>query len=590
MRTSTAALSFALAASLATWLAASCANPLASSNARFEDKPADMILSAVNGGRIVTVDEGLGDVEALAVRDGMIIGAGSWRILKSFVGPKTEVVDLDGRLAIPGFIEGHAHFTGVGESAQILDLRKVTSWSEVIGMVERATATLEPGSWILGRGWHQEKWDAAPLDNVEGFPTHGSLSEVTSEYPVFLKHASGHAAFANARAMKLAGIDRSTPDPDGGELLRDVGGAPTGVLRETAQRLVERVIAEEQAARTDAERDADLERTLRLADRECLAKGVTSFQDAGTPLTTLAGIRRVVERGELDIRLWVMVRDTNDNLRAGLADARVIGAADNHLTVRALKRTLDGALGSRGAWLLEPYADSPGSTGLETAPVADVEETATIALEHDMQLCVHAIGDRANRETLDLFERALHGADKLDGDHRWRVEHAQHLHPDDIPRFASLGVIASMQAIHCTSDAPYVLARLGETRAREGAYVWRSLLDSGAIVTNGTDAPVEDVDPIASFHATVTRQLADGSRFYPAQALTREEALASYTIECARAAFEEDIKGTLTPGKLADIVVLTEDILSVPEDEILNARVDLTIVGGRIVYRREPGS
>lgn len=544
---------------------------------------ADLVLM---GGRIATVDPGLGDVEALAVRDGRIAVAGTWAEVEPLVAPTTTVIDLAGRLAQPGFVEGHAHFTGIGESAQILDLRTVRDWGEVIDMVARKTASTPPGTWILGRGWHQEKWTRAPLDAVEGFPTHGALSEVSASHPVLLWHASGHAAFANAKAMELAGIDRSAPDPPGGELLRGPGDVPTGLLRETAQGLVSRLVDEEDAQRTPAEREAALLRSLRLADRECLSKGVTSFQDAGTSLATLAGIRRLAERGELGVRLWVMVRDTNENLRAGIADARIVGGADDHLTVRSLKRTLDGALGSRGAWLLEPYADAPHSTGLATATVASVAETALIALEHDLSLCVHAIGDRANRETLDLFERALGDANRLGTDHRWRVEHAQHISPADIPRFAELGVIASMQAVHCTSDAPYVHARLGEQRAEEGAYVWRTLIDSGAVVTNGTDAPVEDVDPIATFYAAVTRRLADGSTFYPEQAMTRREALEAATLQAAYSAFEEELKGSLAPGKLADIVVLSKDILSVPEAEILDAEVDLTIVGGEVVYRR----
>jgi len=575
---------FAVAVSVLLGLALTpgCSAPVAADTV-LSPVAADLVLK---GGRIATVDPKLGDVEALAVRDGRIAAAGTWLEIAPLVAASTTVIELDGRLAIPGFIEGHAHFTGIGEAAQILDLTSVRNWDEIIGMVEQATAQTPPGTWILGRGWHQEKWDQPPLDNVEGFPTHGALSEVSSSHPVLLKHASGHAAFANAKAMDLAGIDRSTPDPAGGELLRGPGGTPTGVLRETAQALVGRLVAAERARLSPAEREAALEHTLRLADRECLSKGVTSFQDAGTSLATLAGIRRLVERGELDVRLWIMVRDSNENLRAGIAAARVVGAAGDHLTVRALKRSLDGALGSRGAWLLEPYADAPDSTGLATATIASVEETARIALEHDLSLCVHAIGDRANRETLDLFERALGDANRIGDDHRWRVEHAQHLSRADIPRFAQLGVIASMQAVHCTSDAPYVRARLGEARAREGAYVWRSLIDSGAVVTNGTDAPVEDVDPLPTFHAAVTRRLADDSTFFPEQVMTRRAALESATIRVAYAAFEDDLKGSLTPGKLADIVVLSKDILNVPAEELLDARVDLTIVGGEIVYRR----
>ena len=279
-----------------------------------------------------------------------------------------------------------------------------------------------------------------------------------------------------------------------------------------------------------------------------------------------------------------MIREPNERLAGRVADyAKIRRIGDGRLTVGGLKCSIDGALGSRGAWLLEPYSDLPTSSGLETASVASVTRMARLGAEHGFQVCVHAIGDRANREVLDIFENVW--GDAIDGRQlRWRIEHAQHIHPDDIPRFGQLGVIASMQGVHCTSDAPYVVPRLGEQRAEQGAYVWQSLMQSGAVVTNGTDAPVEDVDPIASFHATVSRKTKSGDRFYPTQAMSRMEALKSYTIACAYAAFEEDIKGSLTPGKLADIVVLSKDILTVPEDQILQARVLYTIVGGKVVY------
>jgi len=544
---------------------------------------ADLVL---HGGRVVTVDPALGDASALAVAGDRIVAVGSYDDVADLVGADTRVIDLDGMLAVPGFIEGHGHFTGIGEARQILDLRGARTWDEVVAQVAAAVGEAEPGEWILGRGWHQEKWDAPPADVVEGFPTHASLSAVSPANPVSLKHASGHACFFNARAMALAGVDAATPDPPGGEVLRLADGAPSGVFRETAQALVARAHEEQLASRTPDEVADDLRRAIRLADRECLSKGVTSFQDAGSDLETIEVLHAMAAAGELGTRLWVMIRDSNERLAERLATARCVGVGRHHLTVRAVKRTLDGALGSRGAWLLEPYADSPASTGLATASVASVERTAELAAEHDYQLCAHAIGDRANREVLDLFERVLGAHGKLGGDHRWRVEHAQHVHPDDVPRFAELGVVASMQAVHCTSDAPFVEARLGPERARSGAYLWRALIDSGALVTNGTDAPVEDVDPLASFHAAVTRRLADGSTFHADQRMTRREALEAYTVNGARAAFEEDLKGTLTPGKLADVVVLSKDVLTVPADEIPDAEVVYTIVGGEVLYER----
>jgi hypothetical protein len=296
-------------------------------------------------------------------------------------------------------------------------------------------------------------------------------------------------------------------------------------------------------------------------------------------------MKTMVDEGKIGVRLWIMIRQGNEALRANLAKYRMVDYGGGFLTVRGIKHSIDGALGSRGAWLLEPYSDKPDDTGDNTTPVPTIQETAKLALEHGYQLCVHAIGDRANRETLDIVEEAFK-ANPDRKDLRWRVEHAQHLHPNDIPRFGRLGVIASMQGIHCTSDAPYVPARLGNKRADEGAYVWQKLMKSGALVTNGTDAPVEDVDPVASYYATVSRKLKDGSVFYPEQRMNRMEALRSYTINTARAGFEENTKGTLKPGKYADMVVLSKDILTIPEDQIPTAQVMYTIVGGKVRYKR----
>jgi len=546
---------------------------------------ADLVLL---GGRIETVDPELGEVEALAARGGEVVAVGSDEEIERWVGPETRVIELEGRRALPGFVEGHGHFTDIGEALQILQLREARSWEEIVEQVAAAAEVAAPGEWILGRGWHQEKWTTPPTPSVGGFPGHEVLSALTPENPVALEHASGHASFFNRRAMELAGVDAATPDPPGGEILRLASGEPCGVFTETAEELVLSVWRSDLASRGPEDAVRSLERSLRLADRECLAKGITSFQDAGSSFETIEVMREQVSRGELGVRLWVMVRDSNARLRAGVAAARLEGFGDEHLTVRAIKRSIDGALGSRGAWLHEPYADMPSSRGLSTTTVGSLEESARIAAAAGFQLCVHAIGDRANTEVLDLFERVLADHPELRGDHRWRVEHAQHLRPEDVPRFAELGVVASMQAIHCISDAPFVVPRLGEERARSGAYLWRDLLDSGALVSNGTDAPVEDVDPVANFHAAVTRRMADGSTFYPDQRMTRMEALRSATIDAARAAFEEGRKGSLTPGKLADVVVLSRDILTVPEEEILGARVLMTFVGGELLYEASP--
>jgi predicted amidohydrolase YtcJ len=541
--------------------------------------PADLVLT---NGRIITVEDGQPEAEAIAIGKDKIQAIGSAADIKTMIGPSTQVIDLQGQLAIPGFIESHGHFSGVGGAQLQLNLMNVESWDKILMMVAEAVSRAKPGEWIYGRGWHQEKWTARPQPNVEGFPTHASLDKVSPNNPVLLTHASGHAAFANAKAMELSGIRRPTESPAGGEILRDANGDATGLLRERAQGLIKRGAGAPPP--TPAESLARERRALELASTEVLSKGITTFQDAGSDLATIDRMKGMIDDGKIGVRLWVMIRQSNETIAAKLAQYRMIGYGNGHLTVRAIKKSIDGALGPRGAWLLAPYSDRPSSSGLETTKVAEIEETAKLALQHGYQLAVHAIGDRANRETLDIFERAFK-ANPAKKDLRWRIEHAQHISAQDIPRFGKLGVIASMQGIHCTSDAPYVLERLGPQRAQEGAYVWQKLMKTGAVVANGTDAPVEDVDPIASYYASVSRKLPDGRVFYPDQRMSRMEALKSYTINGAYAGFEEENRGSLKPGKYADITVLSKDILRIPEEEIPSAKVAYTIVGGKVAYR-----
>lgn len=546
-----------------------------------EGGPATLVL---RNGKIATIESSQPEAQAIAIRGDLIAAVGSNEDIEPYIGPDTEVIDLQGQFAMPGIIEGHGHFMNLGQSKMNLDLMDVKSWNEIIDMVAAAARQAKPGDWILGRGWHQEKWTSKPEPDVEGFPVHDALSKVSPDNPVMLTHASGHAAFVNAKAMELANITARTPNPPGGEILKDRKGQPTGLLRETAQGLAGRALAEWRSKKTPEELRADAHRRIELAVQEALANGVTTFHDAGSDFGTVDIFKEALASGELGIRLWVMVRESNENLKAKLASYKAVGLGDNRLTIAALKKTIDGALGSRGAWMLEPYADLPGHTGLNTIPVEEVEEAAQIALEHGVQLNVHAIGDRANREVLNIFEKAF--ASRTDAkDLRWRIEHAQHLDAADIPRFGQLGVIASMQGIHATSDAPYVLARLGPERAEQGAYVWQKLMKSGAIISNGTDVPVERINPIANFYASVTRKVNDGTVFYPDQRMSREEALKSMTWNAAYAGKEESIKGSLAPGKLADVTVLSKDLLTVPDDEILSTKVVYTIVGGKVAYR-----
>ncbi len=538
--------------------------------------PADLVLM---GGRIVTLDERYPEATALAARGQRLLAVGSEKQIDRLIGPETEVIDLGGALAVPGLIEGHGHFLGLGRAKMQLDLTDAADFGEIVAMVADAAADAAPGQWILGRGWHQEKWASTPEPNLSGLPYHDRLSAVSPDNPVFLTHASGHASIVNARAMEMAGIDHDTVDPPGGEIVRDRRGRAIGVLLETAEDIVTKVF--------DSEWDeATVRRMVELATEECLAHGLTSFQDAGTSLRVTRLLEEMAGAGELDLRLWIMLSDDNQTLAAELPGFQIHRSGEGYLTVGGIKRLADGALGSHGAWLLQPYSDLPDSVGYNIVTPDELRESARLAAEHRLQLCTHAIGDRANRVTLDVYEETLSllaDGSKL----RWRVEHAQHLDPADQPRFAKLGLVAAMQPVHCTSDGPWVPLRLGEKRSREGAYVWRSLLDSGAVIVGGTDAPVESVDPLASFFAAVTRRLPDGTDFYPNQRMTRDEALRVCTLDAAYGAFEEDVKGSLEPGKLADITVLSKDILAVPPEEILETRVLYTIVGGEVKYRAE---
>jgi predicted amidohydrolase YtcJ len=543
--------------------------------------PADLVL---RGGRIVTLDDKLPEAEALAARDGRIVAIGTQGDIAPYVGPSTQVIELNTGFAMPGFIEGHGHFVGIGENKMNLDLARTTSWGEIVQIVARAAENAKPGQWIVGRGWHQEKWTSVPSPNVEGFPVHDSLDKVSPVNPVVLTHASGHASFVNAMAMERSGIGRTTANPAGGEIVKDALGNPTGLLRETAAALVRRGAGEPPPTAEEAE--ARARRVLELADQEVIAKGITSFQDAGASFEIIERLKRMIDENRIRVRLWEMVRmDDSGALVAGLDGARVVGYGNNRLTVRAIKAQIDGALGSRGAWLLEPYTDKADSSGLNTTSIESIRAMAQAAIDRGYQMAVHAIGDRANREVLDIYDEVFRKNGKDGKALRWRIEHAQHLSAADIPRFGQLGVVASMQAVHATSDAGFVEARLGGRRAQEGAYVWQKLIKTGAVLSNGTDAPVEDVDPIGNYYATVTRTTANGSVFYGDQRMNRMEALRSYTVNNAFAAFEDDVKGTLSVGKLADITVLTRDISSVPDDEIRQAKVVYTIVGGQIVYK-----
>jgi predicted amidohydrolase YtcJ len=552
--------------------------------------PADLVL---HNGKVVTMDPAHPTAQAIAIAGDTVVSVGANADIQRYVGPGTMVIDLEGRLAMPGFIESHGHFTGLGQALTELKLMGVPSWQQIVGMVADAARRAKPGAWIQGRGWHQEKWDRSPGRMVKGFQTNDLLSRAAPRNPVVLGHASGHALIANDVALRLAGIGPATPSPAGGEIIKDARGRPTGVLVDAAQGLVRRALARSLAKRTPEEAKADFRQEIHLATQNALANGVTTFQDMGESFATIDAIKQMVDEGDMPLRLYILV--SQDAVQPDDVDVlvahRMTDYGDGHLTVRAIGEiTSDGALGSRSAWMLQPYDDDPTNSGLNVTPMSRIRQLAEIGIAHGFQISVHAIGDRANRETLDLYQSVFQEHHVQSDTLRWRIEHAQHLNPADIPRFAQLGVVASMQGIHACSDAPYVIPRLGEQRARAGAYVWRSLWQTGAVVTNGTDVPVEDISPIASFHCSVTRDVVGtDSAFFPEQKLTREEALKTYTVNGAYVAFQEHERGSLAPGMDADIAVLSRDITTVPADSILGTTVLYTIVGGKVVYQATVG-
>ena len=548
---------------------------------------ADVILL---NGNIYTVDSLMPKAQALAIKDGRIMQVGANEEIEKLKGPKTKVINLDGKFAMPGFIEGHGHFSSLGQSLMNLNFLKSRSWDDIVEQVRQAAAKAKPGEWIFGRGWHQEKWTVPPGRQVQGYPYHDELSAASPNNPVVLGHASGHAIFANKKAMEAAGITRETPGPTGGRIVRGPSGEAIGVFEERAAQAIYKVYQEYLESLPEKERLERWYKGIELAEKECLSKGITSFQDAGSSFDEIERYQAMAEKGELDLRLWAMVRHSSEDLKDQLDGFPIINAGGHFFTCRAIKTELDGALGSYGAWLLAPYNDNPGSTGQNTTSINEVKAIATLARDHGMQLCVHTIGDHANRELLNIMQELTAAGGKDLKSLRWRSEHAQHIDPADIPRFATLGVIAAMQGIHCTSDAPFVVKRLGVERARTGAYAWRSLLDAGAVVSNGTDTPVEDVSPLECYYATITRRRHQekdkGLELFPEQKMTRKEAIYSYTMANAYAAFEEKWKGSLTPGKVADIVVLSNDLLTCPEEEILKTKVLMTVVGGVVKYEK----
>ena len=521
----------------------------------------------VTGARIYTVNPAQPTASALAVKDGRILAVGD--TLREYIGPSTEILDLQGAVVVPGLIDSHVHLAGLGQALEILDLREASSVEEVTQFVKEAGARAQPGEWIRGRGWDQTRWPGRE------FPDRNYLVEAAPENPVYLTRVDGHAAWVNGRALELAGVDELTAHPQGGRIVRNPEGELTGILVDRAMGLVSRHIPGATVAQ--------LERQLSLAAEECARLGLTSVHDAGVGRATLDAYKALLKRGELPIRSYVMIGGEGDLWQEYLSRGPEIG---DRLTVRSIKLVADGALGSRGAALIENYADDGGNQGLVILQKEDVQRVAARAAEKGFQVATHAIGDLANRITLQAYGEALGGLN----DKRFRIEHAQIVHPDDFPLFKQYSVIASVQATHATSDMRWAEDRIGPQRAL-GSYAWRTFLDTGVRIANGSDFPVEHPNPMLGFHAAITRQDGKGwpkQGWYPEQKLTREEALKSWTLDGAYAAFEEAEKGSLEPGKLADFVVLSKNIMEVDPAEILETKVLMTYVGGKRVHHRNP--
>ena len=544
-----------------------------------ETEKADMI---IHNGTIYTMNDLMPTTESVAIRNGKIIALGKYRDLDDLITPRTKIINLNGAMMTPGLIEGHGHFYGLGLAKMQLDLSTAESYAELVSMVSDAIDSSNPGEWILGRGWHQSKWSDNADSFIKGFQTHDSLSKISPNNPVWLKHASGHAGFANQKAMDIAGVSSETEFGFGGEIIKDLSGNPTGVFNERAQGLISKHVD------TNLGKDSDI-RAIELAVKTCLEHGITSFHDAGTGSKTITTLRSAIDKNLLKVRVYAMLtsRDTS-LLNQWYKNGPEIGTGNDFLTIRSIKLNADGALGSRGAWLIDEYTDRPGHFGMATQSIDYVYKVAKNGIQNGFQVNSHAIGDRANREILDQYEKVFNEFPKLSKDHRWRIEHAQHIDPKDIPRFGSLKVIASIQGIHMSSDRPWAINRLGQKRIVESAYVWRDLINHGAILINGSDVPVEPIDPIASFYASTTRKTLKGlpnSGYEPEQKMTRIEAMKSYTINAAYGAFEEKLKGSIEIGKYADFAVFSQNLITVPDDKILETKILYTIVNGKIEYQ-----
>jgi len=538
-------------------------------------RPADLVL---RGGKIVTVDKDFSFQEAVAVRKDKIIFVGSNEDVEPFIFPNTTVIELDGKLVLPGLIDAHAHLHSLGEELTSLNVTGTTSFQQIIDKVAKKVRTIKPGEWIIGGRWDHNDWED------KTFPVHDALSEVSPNNPVYLTRIDGNSGFANKKALEIAGITRDTPDPFGGVIVRKDNGEPTGVLINRAMNgVIEKI---------PPDSEEQYQQKFLKAVNSCLRVGLTGIHEAGVGPSAIKMYKELINKGQLNIRLYAMLGEEKDlpldiDLEAYFKKHRIEEYGNYMLSVRSIKLFFDGALGSRGAAFFNPYEDDPGNSGLLRITPDYIYEISRAALKADMGVNTHCIGIRGNRLCLDAYEKALNENPKED--HRFRIEHAQIVRAEDVKKFVSLGIIPSMQPTHCTSDMYFVEDRIGEKRA-EGAYAWRWFIDAGLLIPCGSDFPVESNNPMLGIYAAITRQDIKGwpeKGWFPEQRMTIEEAIKGFTIWAAYSAFQEDVLGSIEKGKYADFTVLDRDILEIEPKEILTTRAVFTIIAGKIRYRAE---
>jgi len=538
--------------------------------------PVDSADLVFKNGNIYTANEGMPRAQAVAVKGDRIVFVGSNDAVQKLVGKDTRVVDLHGNTVLPGITDAHHHLSGVGFREMTLNLEGITNLQDFLAKVKARVDQAKPGEWVTGRGWIETHWQP-PV-----FPTRQDLDRVAPNNPLVLTRADGHASVVNSAALKIAQVDKNTPNPFGGEISRDKQtGEPSGMLLDAAQNLVRRRIPP-----TSRE---DEERAIVLGVKRDIELGWTQIQDAGGSYGDVDLYRKLYGAGTIKLRIYKAVYGPGPNANRLLSEGPIVGAFQNRFNVRTIKVVSDGALGSRGAALLEPYSDAPDTSGFLTVKAEELRPMLIEALRKGIQVETHAIGDRANRFILDEYETALKAVpsnERKVNDHRWRVEHAQIVNPADIPRFAKLGIIPSMQPSHAIGDLFFAPSRLGISRLA-GAYAWQSFIKSGVVVPGGSDAPVERGEPMIEFYAAVARKDQKGfsaEGWHPEEALTREQALKMFTIWPAYAAFEEKLRGSIEVGKLADLTIFSADIMKIPEAEILQTRCVMTVIGGEVVY------